>query len=366
MKPFLPFKLPIENIDYNRLIKLVAEANKKLSFYNGILQVMINPHVLLAPLTGKEAVLSSRIEGTQVSFTELLQFEADEKLNNSINLNDVDEIVNYKKAMLEAEKMFIDRPFIHLNMVKNLHSILLSGVRGSNKARGDFRKVQVYIGNAGATIEQATYIPPEAQDVLPALDNWEKYINYTDQETLIACAVMYAQFEMIHPFLDGNGRMGRILIPLFLYQKDYICKPVFYMSEFFDKNRQEYYSKLNAVSSSGSWNEWIEFFLRGIVEQSNKNIEKSKEIIDLYNEMKEQFINITHSNFAINILDSLFKKPIITASELAEKSNIKSATTANTLFRKLLNNNIISIEKKASGTRSSVFNFSKLVKIIDK
>ena len=366
MKPFLPANLPVKNIDYNRLINLVAEANRKLSLYNGILQVMINPHVLLAPLTSKEAVLSSKIEGTQVSFTELLQFEADEKLNNNINLNDVDEIVNYKKAMLEAEKMFIDRPFIHLNMVRSLHSILLSGVRGSNKARGDFRKVQVYIGSLKGGIEQATYIPPEAQNVLPLLDNWEKYINYTDQEILIACAVMHAQFEMIHPFLDGNGRMGRMLIPLFLYQKNCIDKPVFYMSEFFEENRQEYYLKLNNISNSGNWDDWIEFFLNGIIKQSNKNIEKSKEIISLYNEIKEQFINITHSNFAINVLDSLFKKPIISASELAKNSNIPSPTTANVLFKKLLNSNIISLEKKAGGTRSAIYMFDKLVQIVDK
>lgn len=365
MKPFIPFTLPIKDINFTGLIKNVAEANKKLSLYNGILQVMINPHILLAPLTVKEAVLSSKIEGTQVSFTELLQFEADEKLKDNININDIDEILNYKKAILEAEKMFEDRPFIHLNMVKDLHSILLSGVRGNNKNRGEFRKIQVYIGNVGSSIENATYIPPEVQNVMPALDNWEKYINNDEQETLISCAIMHAQFEMIHPFLDGNGRMGRILIPLFLFQKDCICKPVFYMSEFFEKNRQEYYSKLNAISNNGEWNNWINFFLNGIIEQSNNNIEKSKKIINLYNEMKDLFINATNSTYAINILDSLFKKPIISASELAKNSNIKSSTTSNTIFKKLINNNLISVYKKASGTNSAIFSFNELIKIID-
>ena len=365
MRPFIPFKLPIENINFGKLIKLVAEANKKLSLYNGILQVMINPHILLAPLTSKEAVLSSKIEGTQVSFTELLQFEADERLNDVININDIDEIINYKKAMIMAEKMFETKPFIHLNMIKELHSILLSNVRGSNKSRGEFRKVQVYIGSVGSSIDQATYVPPESQNIMPALDNWEKYINYTDQETLICCAIMHAQFEMIHPFLDGNGRMGRMLIPLFLYQKECIDKPVFYMSEFFEQNRQEYYSKLNNISHNGNWDDWIEFFLHGVIVQSNKNIIKSKQIIALYNEMKEQIIDITHSSFAINVLDNLFKKPIISASELAKKSNIQSTSTYNTLFKKLLNNNIIAVEKEASGTRSAVFVFDKLIKIID-
>lgn len=365
MRPFAPFTLPIKDIDFARLIKNIAEANKKLSLYNGILQVMINPHILLAPLTAKEAVLSSKIEGTQVSFTELLQFEADEKLKDGTNVNDMDEILNYKKAILKAEKMFEDRPFIHLNMVKNLHTILLSGVRGNNKNRGEFRKVQVYIGSVGSGIENATYIPPEAQNVMPALDNWEKYINNNDQEALVSCAIMHAQFEMIHPFLDGNGRMGRMLIPLFLFQKDCICKPVFYMSEFFEKNRQEYYSRLNAISNNGEWNNWIDFFLKGIIEQSNKNIEKSRKIISLYNDMKESFIDATHSSFAINVLDNLFKKPIISASELAKNSNIKSSTTSNTIFKKLINNNLISIQRKASGTNPFIFSFDRLLKVVD-
>lgn len=366
MKPFIPFLLPIKNLDFERLINVVAEANKQLSLYNGILQVMINPHILLAPLTAKEAVLSSKIEGTQISFTELLQFEADEKLNETINKNDIDEILNYKSAILEAENMFKYRPFIHLNMIKSLHGILLNNVRGNNKDRGEFRKIQVYIGSVGCGIEQATYIPPEAQNVMAALDNWEKYINNDEQEDLITCATMHAQFEMIHPFLDGNGRMGRMLIPLFLFQKNCICKPVFYMSEYFEQNRQEYYSKLNAISSSGDWNGWIEFFLKGIIEQANKNIYKSREIVELYNGMKEQFIKTTNSSFAINILDNLFKKPIISATELANNSNIKSTTTYNNLFKKLLNNGLISVQKEGRGSRPVIFSFDKLVEIIDK
>lgn len=364
MKPFIPFTLPIKNINLNRLIKPIAEANQKLAMYNGILQVMINPYILLAPLTTKEAVISSKIEGTQVSFTELLQFEAGDKLEN-VNRNDADEILNYKKAMAEAENMFKDKPFIHLNMVKALHSILLSGVRGNNKSRGNFRNGQVYIGSLGCGIENATYIPPEFQNIMPALDNWEKYINNEEQENLITCAIMHAQFEMIHPFFDGNGRLGRMLIPLFLYQKECICKPVFYMSEYFEADRQEYYRKLNGISSNGNWDDWIEFFLNGIIKQSNKNIEKSKEIIKLYEEMKKQFADVTHSTFAINVLDNLFKKPIISAKELATNSNITSTTTYNVLFKKLINNDLLTILRPKRGNRPTLFSFDKLIEIVD-
>ena len=365
MRPFVPFELPVRDLDFEKLIGSVEEASKKLSMYNGILQVIPNPHILLAPLTTKEAILSSKIEGTQVSFTELLQYEADEKYNEA-KKNDIDEVLNYKTAMLEAEKMFEVRPFIHLNMIRDLHAILLDGVRGNNKARGEFRKVQVYIGSVGCNIENASFIPPEAQNVLPALDKWEKYINSDIQTTLIQCAVMHAQFEMIHPFLDGNGRMGRMLIPLFLYQKEYICKPVFYLSEFFEANRQEYYCKLNSISSGNNWNEWVEFFLKAVVEQSNKNILKSKEIIDLYNRMKEDFIRITHSEFAVSILDNLFKKPIIASNELCSLAKINTTRTANILFKKLVESKVLRIEREGKGNRPTIYSFDELIKVSEK
>jgi Fic family protein len=265
--------------------------------------------------------------------------------------------------MYEAENIFIERPFIHLNLIKRLHSTLLSGVRGKNKAMGEFRSVQVYIGKEGHGIEDAVFIPPEAQNVRPALDNWEKYVNNCTEEILTQCAIMHAQFEIIHPFLDGNGRVGRMLIPLFLHQKNYIVKPVFYMSEYFEDNRDEYYKKLQLISQNHEWNGWIEFFLKAICEQSDKNISKSKEIVDLYNDMKRVFAAVTHSEFAINILDILFKKPIISASELAKISGI-SLRTVNNILNKLLNNNILKLSEENMGSKSSIYSFTNLIKIV--
>lgn len=365
MRPFIPEKLPIKNLDYEKLIILVGEASKKLSMYNGILQVIINPHILLAPLITREAILSSKIEGTQVSFTELLQYQADEKYDTN-KKNDFEEVENYKLAILEAEKKFKNTPFIHLNMIKDLHSILLNGVRGENKDKGEFRKIQVYIGKIGCNIENANFIPPEAQYILPSLDNLEKYLNSNEQEILIQSAIIHAQFEIIHPFLDGNGRLGRILIPLFLYQKEYISKPVFYLSEFFEKNQQEYYKRLNLITSNNDWNQWIEFFLKAIIQQSNQNTIKAKEIIELYNNMKESFTKATHSEFAINILDNLFKKPIISSNELNIFSNISSTRTANNLFKKLVDNKLLDIEKEGKGNKATIYSFKKLIALIEK
>lgn len=364
MKPFKPFTLPIENLNYSKLIDLVSRASRNLSMYNGMLQVMINPNILLAPMVSKEAVQSSKIEGTQVSLTELMENEANREYND-YKQNEIDEVINYKTAILKAESMFLDRPFIHLNMVRDLHRILLSGVRGNNKARGEFRRNQVYIGSVGCTIENATFVPPEAQDIMPALDNWEKYINSDIQESLLQCAIMHAQFEMIHPFLDGNGRIGRMLIPLFLYQKQYISKPVFYMSEYFEKNRQEYYLRLNNISSNGNWDSWIRFFLLAIIEQSNENINASTKIIDLYNNMKTEFLNITHSEFAIQILDNLFRKPIISSNELAKLSGIRTNRTANDIFKKLVNNSLINVKEFTRGNRPTIYSFSKLIELVE-
>ena len=362
MKAFLPEKLPIKNLDFGKLINLVGEANRMLSLYNGTLRVMINPHILLAPLKTKEAILSSRIEGTQISLTELMQYEAGEKYDDKKN-DEALEVLNYKNAMMEAEEMFSNLPNIHLNMIRKLHSTLLNNVRGNNKARGEFRKIQVYIANPGDSIEKAKFIPPEAQNVLPALDNWEKYINNNEQEPLIQCSVMHAQFEIIHPFLDGNGRLGRMLIPLFLYQKNCISKPVFYLSEYFENNREEYYSKLNNITTKNDWNEWVEFFLKAIIEQSKKNMKKAEEILKLYENKKQDFINATHSEFALNILDNLFKKPIISGNELQKLSGIASIRTANSIFKKLINKNLMQINTIGKGTKSTVYAFNDLISL---
>lgn len=365
MKPFKAQFLPINSINLQKLIFLVSEASKQLSLYNGILQVIPNPNILLAPMTTKEAVLSSQIEGTQVSFNEMLEYESENNLNIH-NQDNIQEVINYKNAINEAENLFLERPFIYLNMIKRLHSVLLSGVRGNNKARGEFRKAQVYIGNIDCKMEDAKFIPPEWQDVLPLLDNWEKYINNNEQEVLIQCAIMHAQFEIIHPFLDGNGRLGRILIPLFLYQKEYITKPVFYLSEYFEKNKLEYYSKLNNITSHNNWDGWIEFFLNAIIQQSKINISKSKEIINLYNDMKTKFVKQTHSEYAINILDNLFKKPIISSTELAKNAGINNSKTYNTVFKKLVSSEILTIKKQGKGSRPTIYSFNDLINIIDK
>ncbi len=364
MLPYVPHSLPITNLDWHKLIPLVSKSNAILSQYNGLLESMVNPHVLLAPMTTKEATLSSKIEGTQATLSEVFRYEAGENYNQE-KVRDIEEIQNYRKAMLEAENMLKDKPFIHLNMIKKLHEILLSGVRGDNKARGEFRKTQNWIGTFGSTIEEAKYVPPSPMDMVKALDNWEKYINTDEvEDILIQLAVIHAQFEIIHPFLDGNGRIGRILIPLFLYSKQYLKLPVFYLSEYLENNREEYYAHLNAITKDNNWQQWVEFFLRAIIYQAEKNTKKAKEVLTLYDNMKDRFIHVTKSQYSATALDALFTKPIISSAQFVVDAKIDSRVTANRILQKLTSENILEIIKEGKGNQPSTYAFKELLDIV--
>ena len=364
MKPFIPETLPINNLNWEKLAFFIGRSNSKLSMYNGMLQTIPNPNILISPMTIQEAVLSSRIEGTQVSLTNVLEFESGKKEENVERKNDIQEVINYRKAIYKAKQLFTSRPFIHLNMLKDLHSILLNGVRGRNKDIGNFRTKQVHIGAPNSTIEEAYFIPPEGKDILPALNNWEQYINSDEQETLIQLAVLHAQFEIIHPFLDGNGRLGRILIPLYLYQKGLLSQPVFYLSEYFEKNREAYYINLRNITNNGDWQTWIEFFLNAIYVQANNNLSKAKDILNLYDNLKEKFIDATCSKYAIKILDAIFTKPIITIPELQDKTGIIGVTITS-IMNRLVASNLISILQQGRGRSPTIYILKSLVNITE-
>ena len=212
------------------------------------LQGIINPQVLLSPLTTNEAVLSSRIEGTQASLVEVLEFEASPKVDiQTEKQKDIQEIINYRQAIGMAVEWLEEKP-VTLNMIKEIHSILLDSVRGKDKGRGRFRTVQNWIGRPGTPMECAEYVPPEPMRLMEFLSNLEKYIHYEGKDPLVQLAIVHAQFEIIHPFVDGNGRVGRILAPLFLYEKRVLSSPMFYISQYLETNRNLYYDCLKAIS----------------------------------------------------------------------------------------------------------------------
>lgn len=363
MLPYKPESLPIQTLEWKPLISLVGRANAVLSQYSGLLKGIVNPHVLLSPLTMQEATLSSNIEGTQATVSEVLESEAGQVYTEE-KQRDIREIINYRKAMIEAEHMLKERPFIHLNMIKALHKILLEEVRGQDKARGQFRLDQNWIGPLGCTIENAKYVPPAPMDMLQALDNWEKYINDEDIDALFQLAFVHAQFEIIHPFKDGNGRIGRILIPLFLFTKKYLPLPVFYLSEYLENNREEYYNRLNDITQKHDWQGWVEFFLTAIIKQAEVNSIKAERILSLYREMKDKVPVCIHSQYASSVVDALFVCPIFNSNQFLENGKIETRGTANKLLTKLVQHGFLKISRQAVGRRPAIYAFKDLLSIV--
>ncbi len=330
--------------------------------YDGLLQGIVNPAVLLSPLTTQEAVLSSKIEGTQATVDEVLKHEAGLQKEGEKS-KDIQEIVNYRLALFLATDYLKERP-LSLYLIRELHRTLLDSVRGQDKTPGEFRKDQNWIGRPGAPIEEASFIPPSPLQLDDHLQAWEVYLASDDIDHLLQAAVVHAQFELIHPFRDGNGRIGRILIPLFLYQKKKLSRPMFYLSSYLERNREEYYARLQGISRDNGWNGWIEFFLRAVTEQAKENSAKVKRIMGLYDDMKGQITALTRSQHAIPVLDAIFFKPIFQTSDFVERSGIPKQT-AMPLLRTLKENNLLTTVREASGRRAAIMAFPELLNIAE-
>ena len=363
---YIPRKLPPQEIDWKKLIPLIGKAHAAIARYDGLLQSLINPAVLLSPLTTTEAVLSSKIEGTQASLEEVFELEAGFRKERPESIKqDIHEIINYRISLLTAEKGLEQRD-ITLNFVKGIHKILLSSVRGRNRNPGEFRKDQNWIGRPGTAIEEARFIPPNPIIVQEFMEDWEVFLlsnNFEDK--LVQLAILHAQFEIIHPFKDGNGRIGRLLIPLFLYAKKLLSRPMFYLSEYLEARRQEYYDKLLFVSEKDDWQAWIEFFLMAIIQQSNSNTKKAEKILELYEELKQKFLDSTHSQYAVPLLDVFFQKPIVNSSTALKLANIGNRVTGNVLLRKLEENKLIVILSTGKGRNPNVYALPKLINITE-
>lgn len=365
MDPFIPDILPLDSIDWAAHVSLIGQANAALARYDGMLQGIVNPRLFLSPLTTQEAVLSSRIEGTQASMEEVLEYEADPRQEvEPSKYADIQEIINYRRAMGQAVESLERRPLC-LNLIKELHAILLDSVRGRNKAPGQFRQTQNYIGAPGCPIEEATFVPPPPDRIPEALDNWENYLHFDEKDGLVQLAVVKAQFEIIHPFLDGNGRLGRMLVPLFLFDKKLLSSPVFYLSSYLEAHQEAYYSRLLAISQKNDWNGWIQFFLNAVVEQAAANCDRIQGMLNLYKNMKNRMVEITHSQFAIQALDAIFSRPIFRGADFSTISGIPTKQTAASLIRLLLEDGILKVLQPARGRRSAMLVFPELINLVE-
>ncbi|QEL82914.1 Fic family protein (plasmid) [Bacillus sp. JAS24-2] len=327
MQPFVPLKLPFEEGIVNPLTFLneLISANTTIGQY----QVMLNnskisKDLLIYPLMLQEAVQSTKIEGTQVTLDEVLEVEARSRKNNQ----DTQEVFNYSRALMQGKRLLNSIP-ISTRMFKNLHEILLSNqVRGSNRSPGEYRKIQNFIGPEGCTIKTATFVPPEPQLVDDYMNNLEIYINSDEEDLnhLVRIAIIHAQFETIHPFLDGNGRIGRILIPLYLYNKGVIDYPNFFVSDILEKDKHKYYRYLNEVRFKRDWNQWIRFFLKSVSIQAQKNIRFIEELNELYKTDLNTACNLITNNSIRKIVDTMFKHPVFTTKLMIELTGINDNT----------------------------------------
>ena len=334
-------KFPPTNLNWDRLIPLVGPANAALARYDGVLTAIPNAAILLSPLTTQEAVLSSRIEGTQATMGEVLEYEAEEDSKDITKerKEDINEILNYRRAMRFAIELLKDLPLCQ-RVIREAHGVLLEGVRGQGKAPGDYRKTPNWIGPPGCTIEQAHFVPISADKLSQGMNQWEKYIHEGAPDRLVQLAILHAEFEALHPFLDGNGRLGRMCVPLFMFKSNLIFSPMFYISAYFEANRDEYYERLLAVSRDDDWTGWTEFFLNAVINQAQMNQQKATEILNLYEAKKSQFVESTHSQYSIHALDFMFSRPVFNASDFTNSGNIPKPTAIRILAN-LRDNNLI-------------------------
>jgi len=265
-------------------------------------------------------------------------------------VDDIQEVVNYRKTLTLASEALAKGP-IDLRLILQMHSVLMDSVRGSRKSPGQFRTEQNWIGSDTSTIETAKFVPPAPEVLDESLRAFESYVADDDIDTLIQCAVVHAQFEILHPFKDGNGRIGRLLIPLFLFQKNALASPMFYLSEYLESNRESYYVRLKAISDDGDWTGWIEFFLTAVEQQALENSERVKQIRDLYETMKQRIADLTRSQYALKVLDTLFDRPVFQPGNFIQRSGIPKESAAKFL-RALRNEHILVTIRESSGPRS--------------
>jgi Fic family protein len=263
--------------------------------YDGTLGATPSPDVLLAPLTTREAVLSSSIEGTQVTMGEVLEYEAGRRPGSHVRREDIQEVKNYRSAMRHAENMLTEL-LLSMRVIGGAHRVLLNGGGGERKAPGKYRRVPNWIGPPGCAIDQARFVPVGADKLPEAMGAWERNIHCDASDPLAQLAILDGEFEALHPFLDGNGRLGRMLVPLFVWQSGLI-------SAYFEARRDAYSDGLLAVSRDDDWTGWCRFFLEAVQVQAEDNLSKAQGIIDLYDRMKERMTELTRSRYAIRALD---------------------------------------------------------------
>lgn len=360
-KSFVPTPLPPNPpiMITDDLIGILIKANKQIAVLNEISAKIPDLDLFISMYVRKEALMSSQIEGTQVTLEDVLNPNLEENTNKPVG-----DVINYIKAMHYAINRLKELPLCN-RLIKETHKVLLSGVRGQNKAPGDFRHSQNWIGAAGCNLQEARYVPPSVEDMKKSMSDLEKYIN-SDNNTdiLIQAGLIHYQFETIHPFLDGNGRIGRLLIILFLIEKKVLNTPVLYISYFLKKNRIEYYDRMNEVRAKGNYEQWIKFFLEAVYESAYDAAQTIDKLTSLHNKnislIKNSYKN---SKNTLQIFKYLEASPIIEIQKTAKELNL-SFNTVSKAVKNLLGIEVL--EQVSNKSRNRIFQYKEYLDILKK
>jgi Fic family protein len=323
------------------LQRLLSAADVALGRLDGSIETLPNPDLFVFMYVRKEAVLSSQIEGTQSSLQDVLSAEAE--INSADNPKDVDEVINYIAAMKHGLARLSELP-VSIRLIREIHERLLQGVRGSRLTPGELRQSQNWIGPGGCTLNEATFVPPPPAIVPHALGDLERFLhNHSDLPLLIKIGLAHAQFETIHPFLDGNGRIGRLLITFLLCEGRVLHQPVLYLSHYFKRHRQAYYDLLQNIRDQGAWEQWIAFFLRGVAEVSAQATETSRHILRLREEHRNAIADRVEraAGKGHRVLENLYKHPIVSVADVRQWTGT-TYQAANDLTERLLEIGVLS------------------------
>lgn len=363
-RAFLPAELPpIPPIDMEpELIRFLSDADRALGRLDGVATVLPNPDLFVAMFVRQEAVLSSQIEGTQSTLQDILSFEADR--SDKTRPGDVEEVVNYVAAMNHGLRRLPELP-LSLRLIKEIHERLMKGVRGSEKTPGDFRRSQNWIGPAGCNLNTADFVPPPPHEMMAALSNLESFMHDRDSlPVLIQCGLIHAQFETIHPFLDGNGRVGRLLITFLLCERQILHRPLLYLSYYLKARRSEYYDRLTAIRTDGNWEGWLKFFLRGIYEVSLSATDVARQIMQL-RETHRQLISeqITSYGNALKLHDRMFEAPTFSINSAKDIMGCAFATAA-TVVEQLQKHGLV--REITGNERNRLYQYQPYVELFQK
>jgi Fic family protein len=357
-------KFPPSNLDYVKFVEPLLKATDAIARYDQMLKNMHNSEILLAPLRNQEAVISSRMEGTISTMDEILKYEADhdpETVSATNVRSEVIETILYQRALRATQQAIEDGYPLSKSLIKSIHQRLLSFGRGAKKSPGEFKNEQNYL--ADKLKKKILFIPISPEKLEEGLDQLFYYINNSTHPSLIKTGITHIEFESLHPFEDGNGRIGRMLITLMLWKSGTISAPHFYISGYLEDNKDLYIATMRKVSESGDWESWCSFFLQAVEQQAIRNLSIAENVRTLYEEMKAVFSDILSSKWSVNALDFVFTNPVFRNNKFTTRSGIPTASAAR-FTRVLLEKNIINTLEEASGRRPALYSFEPLMELV--